>query len=159
MFLQQMGMSNSAWDKLMLRLWNLRQIQEAVCQNSLFTQAFHSRFCLTTLEQKSWDFCSHSWCSVVAYYTLTLAPNCFLGFHWNCTNWTTCANPVKWHKAQPAGVVGYLSQKVAKSHVKSSVINFSHFTKTILLIVPRVYNSKSVQLPYGFYTNHLDRMT
>ena len=26
-------------------------------------------------------------------------------------------------------------------------------------ILSRVYNRKSVQLPYGFYTSHLDRMT
>ena len=26
------------------------------------------------------------------------------------------------------------------------------------LVRPRVYNSKSVQLPYGFYTGHLDGM-
>ena len=25
--------------------------------------------------------------------------------------------------------------------------------------LPRVHNSKSVQLPYGFYTRHLDGMT
>ena len=29
----------------------------------------------------------------------------------------------------------------------------------LLTILPRVHNSKSVQLPYGFYTRHLDRMT
>ena len=26
-------------------------------------------------------------------------------------------------------------------------------------VSPRVYNRKSLQLPYGFYTRHLDRMT
>ena len=26
-------------------------------------------------------------------------------------------------------------------------------------VLPRVHNSKSVQLPYGFCTHHLDRMT
>ena len=25
-------------------------------------------------------------------------------------------------------------------------------------VISRVYNRKSVQLPYGFYTHHLDRM-
>ena len=30
---------------------------------------------------------------------------------------------------------------------------------TWVCVSPRVYNRKSVQLPYGFYTRHLDRMT
>ena len=29
----------------------------------------------------------------------------------------------------------------------------------ICLLLPRVHNNKSVQLPFGFYTRYLDRMT
>ena len=39
-----------------------------------------------------------------------------------------------------------------------------HIACMVTFILPqdmasRVYSSKSVQLPYGFYTRHLDRMT
>ena len=42
--------------------------------------------------------------------------------------------------------------------ISMSMYELSNFTVD-KFTVPRVHNNKSVQLPYGFYTRHLDGMT
>ena len=52
-----------------------------------------------------------------------------------------------------------VAENIRQKHIRGGSKLKQSTTKLTLSVCTRVYNRKSVQLPYGFYTSHLDRMT